>query len=97
MAPKYDLEKIKAGVDKKIWERGVGLYEQGKITEFEESHVGYTAAVLGSEPYDTAVSDRSCLQGDCSCFMGRTGVVCKHVVALAIYAVKRGAAPKRKP
>jgi uncharacterized Zn finger protein len=91
MMPRYDLEKIKAGIDEKKWERAVGLYKEGKVTEFDESPSGYTALVLGASPYDTAVSEVDFNQGDCSCFMGSNGSVCKHMVALAIWAVKRGA------
>jgi uncharacterized Zn finger protein len=91
MVPKYDLEKIKAGIEGKKWERATGLYESGKIAEFEESYLGYTASVLGAKPYDVAVSEIDFTQGDCSCFMGSNGAVCKHMVALAIYAVLRGA------
>jgi len=90
MNPAYDLEKIKFGLDEKKWRRAVELYEDGKITEFEESYLGYTALVLGAKPYDVAISESACEQGDCSCFMGRSGSVCKHMVALAIYAVMRG-------
>ena len=89
MMPKYDLVKIKSGVDEKIWERAIALHEAGRITEFEETYNGYTASVLGTEPYDVAVSESYFNQGDCSCFMGRTGTVCKHMIALAIYAVCR--------
>jgi uncharacterized Zn finger protein len=91
MIPRYDLEKIKDGVDKKIWERAVKLYEDGRITEFEESYSGYTAVVFGTKPYDVAVSEHYCNQGDCNCFVGQQeGTFCKHMVALAIYAVLRG-------
>ena len=89
MFPQYDLNKIKLGVDQKTWEKAVGIYETEKVTEFEESYSGYTAAVLGAHPYDVAISEINFNLGDCSCFMGRTGNVCKHMVALAIYAVMR--------
>jgi uncharacterized Zn finger protein len=89
MIPKYDLEKIKSGIDEKTWGRAVWLHESGRVTEFEETYNGYTASVLGTEPYDVAVSESYFNQGDCSCFVGRTGAVCKHMIALAICAVGR--------
>lgn len=91
MVPQYDLDEIKSGVEEKKWERAVDLYKSGKVTEFEESPSGYTALVLGARPYDVAVSETDCNHGDCSCFMGSNGKVCKHILALAIYAVLRGA------
>jgi uncharacterized Zn finger protein len=91
MMPQYDLEKIKFGVDEKTWERAVGLYQSGKVTEFEQSYNGYTALVLGGQSYDVAVSELHYGQGDCNCFMGQQGILCKHMAALAIYAVLRGA------
>jgi uncharacterized Zn finger protein len=91
MFPRYDLEKIKFGVDEKTWERAVGIYEAGKITETEEGYFGFTARVLGTHSYDVAISEDSFNCGHCSCFVGQSGNVCKHMIALAIWAVLRGA------
>jgi len=91
MVPQYDLEKIKFGVDEKTWERAVGLYEAGKITEVEEGYFGFTARVLGTQPYDVAVSQSHYDRGDCNCFVGQRDMLCKHMVALAIWAILRGA------
>lgn len=96
MAPQYGLEEIKSGTDEKTWARAVALYEAGKVSEVEESYVGFTARVLGTQPYDTAVSDVCFNQGHCSCFVGRTGAACKHMIALAIWAVRRGLPPEKK-
>jgi len=91
MIPQYDLEKIKSGVDEKTWERAAGLYEAGKVSEVEESYIGFTARVSGTHPYDVAVSETHYNHGHCSCFVGRQDILCKHMVALAIWAVLRGA------
>ncbi len=91
MVPKYDLEKIKAGVEEKKWQRAADLYSRGMVAEFEETPNGFTALVSGTHPYDVAVSETDFRQGDCSCFMGSNGTVCKHMLALAIHAVLRGA------
>ncbi len=32
----YDLKKIKFGTDRPTFERGVDLYERGKVTKFEK-------------------------------------------------------------
>jgi len=60
-------------VDKKLWDKAADIYRNGKITEFEEFYAGYTALVLGSEPYDTAVSNTNFNQGNCNCFWGNRG------------------------
>jgi uncharacterized Zn finger protein len=95
MKPTYDLEKIKSGVDEKTWERAVGLYKAGKVAEFEESPAGFTARVAGSKPYDVAVSESQFSHGDCNCFLGQQGTLCKHIVALAIFAILRGKPMKK--
>ena len=91
MIPQYDLEKIKFGVDQKTWARAVGLYEAGKVSEVEESYIGFTARVSGTQSYDVAVSETHYDRGHCNCFVGRQDILCKHMVALAIWAVRRGA------
>lgn len=91
MIPQYDLEKIKFGVDERTWERAMGLYDAGKVSEVEESYIGFTARVSGTQPYDVAVSQTHYDRGHCNCFVGRQDILCKHMVALAIWAVMRGA------
>lgn len=90
MIPGYDLEKIKFGTDRATFERAVKLYEDGKVTEFESFMKSFSAIVLGSKPYRVFVSGRHYDRGDCECYLGQRDVLCKHMVALAIYAVKRG-------
>ena len=78
-------------MDEKTWERAAGLYEAGKVSEVEESYIGFTARVSGTQPYDVAVSETHYDHGHCNCFVGRQDIPCKHMVALAIWAVLRGA------
>lgn len=91
MKPDYNFQTIKDGVDKKLWDKAIDICRNDKITEFAEFYSGYTALVLGSEPYDTAVSNTNFRQGDCNCFLGQQGILCKHIIALAIFAVKNSA------
>jgi hypothetical protein len=51
MHPMYDLEKIKYATDGPTFERVVHLYQNGKITQFEEGIGSYSAVVLGTKPY----------------------------------------------
>ncbi len=90
MFPVYDLDKIKFATDQPTYEKAVGLYESGKVTRFKNSFRGYSAIVLGTQPYRVYVSSRHYDQGGCECYLGQNGTLCKHVVAVAIYAVMGG-------
>lgn len=90
MAPAYDLNKIKFKTDGPTFERAVGLYEGGKVTRFEETVNGFSAVVLGTEPYRVFVSARHYDLGTCTCYLGQKGTLCKHLVAVAIHAVTHG-------
>lgn len=88
--PDYNLDKIKFATDGPTFERAVALYEQGKVTEFESFMDGFSAVVLGGRPYRVFVSARHYDRGSCECYLGQHDTLCKHMVALAIYAVMRG-------
>lgn len=86
----YDLSKIKFATDEATFQRAVGLYENGKVTEVEEWGGNYTAVVLGTRPYRVSVSARNYKHGSCTCYLGEKDTLCKHIVALALYAVMDG-------
>jgi len=90
MLPKYDLDKIKFATDGPTFEKAVALYESGKVTRFEEGIGGYSAVVIGAKPYRVSVEARRYDYGHCECYLGQNDTLCKHMVALAIYAVKEG-------
>lgn len=90
MTPKYDLDKIKFATDSPTFEKAVGLCEKGKVTQFKESIMAYSAIVLGTKPYRVSVEARRYDYGHCECYLGQNDMLCKHMVALAIYAVKNG-------
>jgi len=90
MKPVYDLDKIKFATDRPTFERAVGLYEDGKVTQFKEELNGFFATVLGTKPYKVYVDNRHYDQGDCECYLGQNNTLCKHMVAVAIYAVING-------
>jgi len=92
MLPNYDLDKIKFATDGPTFEKAVGLYESGKVTKFKEYHDGYSAIVLGGNPYEVSVSARHYDRGSCDCYLGQEGTLCKHMVAVAIRAVTGGKA-----
>jgi len=90
MSPKYNLDKIKFATDPQTFEKAVALYESGKVTQFEESIGAYSAIVLGTKSYRVSVEARRYDYGHCECYLGQTGVLCKHQVATAICAVMGG-------
>ncbi|MDD2654393.1 MAG: hypothetical protein PHI86_04745 [Candidatus Omnitrophica bacterium] len=90
IVPSYDLNKIKFATDEATFKRAVGLYESGKVTEVETLGGYYSAVVIGTEPYRVSVSARNYKQGHCTCYVGQKDTLCKHMVALALYAVMDG-------
>lgn len=90
MKPAYNLEKIKFATDGPTFERAVSLYENGQVTNFEDTGYTFTATVLSSEPYEVFVSNRNYDQGNCTCYLGKNNTLCKHMVAVALYAVMGG-------
>ena len=90
MYPDYNLDKIKFGTDPATFEKAVDLYEKGKVTKFQEVIRAYSAVVLGSKPYQVSVEARHYDYGHCTCYLGEQDILCKHMVALAIYVILRG-------
>lgn len=90
MVPSYDLNKIKFATDEATFKRAVSLYECGKVTEIEQMGEYYSAIVIGTQPYRVSVSVRHYKHGHCACYLGQKEELCKHMVALALYAVMDG-------
>ncbi len=88
--PKYDLDKIKFATGRSTFERAVGLYENGKVTQFQENINGHSAVVLGTHSYRVFVSAKYYDHGSCNCYLGQNDTLCKHMVAVEIYAVVGG-------
>lgn len=90
MITTYNLEKIKFATDRTTFERAVELYEGGKVAQFKEELNGFFAVVSGTRPYKVYVDRRQYDRGDCECYLGRNNTLCKHMVAVAMYAVMDG-------
>ncbi|MEI8343913.1 MAG: SWIM zinc finger family protein [Candidatus Moraniibacteriota bacterium] len=90
MQPNYTLEKIKFATDSQTFEKAIDLYESGKVTNFREGISCYSAVVLGTKPYQVSVENRNYALANCTCYLGQNDVLCKHMVAVAIYAIMRG-------
>lgn len=94
--PQFDLEKIKFATDESTYKKAISLYETGKVTKFEENLGGFSAIVLGTRPYQVFVEDRRYDYGRCECYLGQNDTLCKHMVAVAIYAVLEGKPLKKE-
>ena len=90
MIPQYDLEKIKYGIDRGTWEKAIILYENGKVKDFRDTVFTFTAHVQGTHLYEVIVSPKSYSDGNCTCYLGENDTLCKHMIAVAIYALKKG-------
>ena len=86
----YDLDKIKFATDGPTFKRAIDLYEKGKIKNFCKTTGGFSAVVLGTKPYQVFVSARRFDQGSCQCYLGQHDTLCKHMVAVALWAVLEG-------
>jgi hypothetical protein len=98
--PCYDMAKIRYATDPPTFQRAVDLYSRDKVSNFETLRDGYRATVQGSRAYLVLVSAKNYDHGNCECYLGRTDVLCKHMVAVAIMAVNNGQAltqPDTKP
>lgn len=88
--PKYDLDKIKFATDRPTYERAIKLYQNKKVRIFKDQGVGYSATVIGGSCYEVFVSNKKSDEGSCECYLGQGNMLCKHMVAVAIYAVLDG-------
>lgn len=90
MLPKFDFNKIKFATDSSTFEKAVALYENGKVKNFGEGISSYSAIIEGSKNYNVSIEARRFGLGYCDCYMGQNNYLCKHMVALSIYAVLGG-------
>lgn len=90
MPIKFDLDKIKFATDEATFNRAVKLYQEGKVKQFEEGIASYAAVVEGTKLYNVFIEERQFGLGTCNCYLGQKDYLCKHIVAVSIYAVKNG-------
>lgn len=90
MDPQYDLEKIKFGTDERTWSKAVDLYESGKVKNFQDTGFTWVADVQGTDLYKVIISKKQYTDGDCTCYFGQNDTLCKHMIAVVIYGLKKG-------
>jgi len=96
MKPSFDIEDIKAMTDPATYEKAVNLYNKQKVIQFKKDLRGCSAKVISTEVYNVYVDLHQCNKGDCNCYLGKQDIFCKHMVAVAIYAVMNGKALSTK-
>lgn len=82
--PKYTINEIKYAHSPVMYERAKGLYQTGKVMEITERQHSYAATIQGTHPYAVSVSKSHVDKGDCTCYMGKNEMLCKHMLALAL-------------
>lgn len=92
MKPVYDLDKIKFATDGPTFAKAVAIYESGGVKDFADDGFGFSAKVRGSAGnfYAVYVSAEKYDAGNCDCYLGQNDTLCKHMVAAAIFSLKRG-------
>ena len=88
--PSYDLEKLKFGIDETSFQKAVGLYEGGKVKNFQDTGFTYVGTVQGTQLYNVIVSKKRYTDGDCTCYLGQNDTLCKHMIAVTLYCLKKG-------
>ena len=82
--PKYTLDDIKYADSPAMYKRAEDLYPSNKIGDIEELLHSYAATVKGTQPYQVSISKTRVDNGDCDCYMGSNGKLCKHILALGL-------------
>ncbi len=82
--PKFTFDDVKYAESPAMYKRALDLYQSGKVQTISEESHGYSTTVEGTEPYKVTLSRKEIDHCDCSCYMGERGLLCKHVLALAI-------------
>ncbi len=88
--PKWTIEEIMYSSTEASYNKVVNLYHDKKVKDFVEDEYGYSATVIGTHPYDVTIRNNYFDEGSCSCYLGQRDILCKHMLAVAIFALYRG-------
>lgn len=83
-SPKFTLDDVKYADSPAAFQRAQVLYRSGKVGRVVEGLSGFEATVHGTQPYAVTISSSRVDQGDCTCYLGQHGRMCKHMLALAL-------------
>ena len=92
MKPWKDLFRIH------ILERGLNYYEEGCVTSLEQTSIGYTAVVEGTDDYEVGIEICADQVYDmtCTCPYAAEGKYCKHMAAV-LYKIEEGEPDTKMP
>jgi hypothetical protein len=80
---------VRYGVDPGTFVRGLRLFTDGAVKNFQH-HPGFiTSQVQGGDLYRVGITPNSFERADCTCYVGQDDILCKHVVALALEILKK--------
>lgn len=87
--PDITIEKLKYKVGKPTYDKGVALYNAGKVKlKFELVEKVFEFEVQGTQKYSVILYQRSFEHSICNCYVGQKNMYCKHLVAVALSSIK---------
>lgn len=87
IVPKFSIDDVKFSASESIYKRAQDLFSSGKIVDYLAHRTGYSAVVKGGDDYSVTLSATRIDYGNCTCYMGQNDELCKHILALALYAL----------
>mgnify|MGYP004667577171 CR=1 FL=1 len=89
---------LRSAAGSRSYSRGEDYFHSGAVHHLYCDGEQLTADVHGTHVYRTRiVNENGCLDGECSCPVGRDGAFCKHLVALGLaYLDRQKNAPAEK-
>jgi SWIM zinc finger len=82
--PKFTLDDIAYADSPAMFQRAQDLYDSNKVGDITENQHSYYATVKGTHLYQVNISKSHIDKGDCNCYMGNNGMLCKHMLALGL-------------
>ena len=89
IVPIFTIDDVRYSEGQTTYARARELFDHGKVTNFEFTAYGYLAVVRGTNDYIVSLSSKALELADCTCYMGQTDQLCKHVLAVALVALSR--------
>jgi len=86
----YTIDNLRFGVDPGTYQRAIEIYEKKKVTNFQRFLHASSATVRGTHQYDVIVDTRHYDRGSCTCYLGQQDILCKHMIAVALYSLLEG-------
>ncbi len=81
----FTLQDIQLETDAPTYKKALKLHEDGLITKYIKGSFRISAEIRGTDLYDAWIDIRNYETGDCTCYLGQNGYICKHMIALAIH------------